>query len=276
MRLHGDLGARTRIAGHGFDFDDAVIDFRHFLLEQGRHELRMRARQEDLRSAGFLAHVHDVGTHPVAVGEMLARDRFIPAQKRLGAAQVDDHVAVFDALDQAVDDLADAVLVFLVLALALGLADLLDDDLLGGLGGDAPEVDGRQGIDQEFADHRIGLALLGLLQGQLGDFVLDGLGVFDDLQEAGQGDRARHPVDDRADVVFMPVFGAPGLLDRLFHGFQDLVPLDALVTGGLIGGGQQFRAGVDGFVLHDVAHFRCSFKLTKKSVSGGTAYPSAC
>src|SRR6516164_4284595 len=41
--------------------DDAVIDFRHFLREQLRHELRMRAREEDLRAARLAAHVVDVG-----------------------------------------------------------------------------------------------------------------------------------------------------------------------------------------------------------------------
>ena len=40
------------------------------------------------------------------------------------------------------DDLADAVLVLVVLALALGLAHLLHDDLLGVLRGDAAEIRG--------------------------------------------------------------------------------------------------------------------------------------
>ena len=53
-------------------------------------------------------------------------------------------VAELDALDDAVDDLADAVLEFVVLALALGIAHLLHDHLLGVLGGDAAEIDRRQ------------------------------------------------------------------------------------------------------------------------------------
>ena len=68
-------------------------------------------------------------------------------------------VAELDPLDQAVDDLADAVLELLVLALAFGVAHLLDDHLLGGLRRDATEVDGRQGIDQEVAELRVRLAL---------------------------------------------------------------------------------------------------------------------
>ena len=111
-RDDGDLGARTRIAGDRLDLDDAVVDFRHFHGEQLRHELRMGARQEDLRAALLAAHVVDVGADAVAIFEVLARDQLVAADDRLAAAEIDDDVAVFDALDGAVDDLADAVLVF--------------------------------------------------------------------------------------------------------------------------------------------------------------------
>ena len=68
------------------------------------------------------------------------------------AAEIDDDIAVFDALDHAVDDLADAILVFVVHALALGIAHLLDDHLLGVLRGDAAEIDRRQGLGDVIAD----------------------------------------------------------------------------------------------------------------------------
>ena len=143
-RDDGDLGARARIAGDRLDLDDAVVDLRHFLREQLRHELRMGARQEDLRAALFAAHVVDVGADAIAVAEYFARDQLVAADDRLAAAEIDDDVAVFDALDDAVDDLADAVLVFLILPVALGLAHLLHDDLLGRLRGDAAEFHRRQ------------------------------------------------------------------------------------------------------------------------------------
>ena len=76
----------------------------------------------------------------------------VAADDALGAAEIDDDVAELDALDDAGDDLAGAVLELLILALALGIADLLEDDLLGGLGGDAAEFDRRQRIDDEVAD----------------------------------------------------------------------------------------------------------------------------
>ena len=68
-RDHGDLGARARIAGDRLHLDDAVVDLRHFLLEQLRHELRMGARQEDLRAALLAAHVIDIGADAVAGAE---------------------------------------------------------------------------------------------------------------------------------------------------------------------------------------------------------------
>ena len=111
-RDHGDLGAGARVAGDRLDLDDAVVDLRHFLREQLGHELRMRARQEDLRPALLAAHVVDVGADAVAVAEGLARDQLVAADDAFAAAEIDDDVAVFDALDGAVDDLADAVLEF--------------------------------------------------------------------------------------------------------------------------------------------------------------------
>ena len=133
----GDLGARAGIAGDRLDFDDAVVNLRHFLREQLGGELRMRAREEDLRSARLAPHVVDIGADAVAGAEHFARDQFVAPHDRLaraGAAEIDDDIAVFDAFDLAVDDLADAVLVDVILLVALGLADFLHEHLLGGLG----------------------------------------------------------------------------------------------------------------------------------------------
>src|SRR3546814_1725768 len=48
VRDDGNLGAAARIARDRLQLDDAVVDLRHFLGEQLGHELRVRARQEDL------------------------------------------------------------------------------------------------------------------------------------------------------------------------------------------------------------------------------------
>ena len=148
------LARDAGIARHRLDLDDAVVDFRHLLREQLRHELRVRARQEDLRPARLAAHVVDEGADAVAVAEGLARQHLVAAHDRLAAAEIDHHVAVLDPLDDAVDDVADAVLVFLILAVALGLAHLLHDHLLGRLRGDAAVFERRQRLGDVVADLR--------------------------------------------------------------------------------------------------------------------------
>ena len=172
-RGHGDLRPRAGIARHGLHVDDAVVDLRHLLREQLRHELRVRARQEDLRPAHLAADVEEIGADAVAGPEGLARDEFVAAHDRLAAAEIGDDVAVFDALDDAVDDLADAVLVFLVLPVALGVAHLLHDDLLRRLRGDAAEIERRQRLGDGIADLRRGIALARLRDRDLARVVLD-------------------------------------------------------------------------------------------------------
>ena len=61
-------------------------------------------------------------------------------QQRFHLAEVEQRVAVVGLLDDPGDDVALAPGVLLVLHLPLRLADALEDDLLGGLGGDAAEV----------------------------------------------------------------------------------------------------------------------------------------
>ena len=79
------------------------------------------------------------GDDAVAGAVRLARHLLAHRQHGLGAAQVDDDVAALEAADDAGDELALAVLVLVEDVLALGVADALDDDLLGGLRGDAAE-----------------------------------------------------------------------------------------------------------------------------------------
>ena len=245
---HGDLGAAARVASDGLDLDDVVVDLRHFLGEQLGHELRMAARQEDLRAARLLADVEDVGAHPVVDAQALARNRLVAADHAFGALQVDGDVAVVDPLDHAGHDLADPVLEFLVLALALALAHALGDHLLGGLRGNAAEIDRRQLIGQEVADLRLGIAALGLGDRDLGVLVLDRVG---DLHVAQQLDLAGLAVDLGADVVLQPVLGAAGLLDGLLHRLEHLLALDALLAGDHVGHLQHLQTRDIGSRCHD-------------------------
>ena len=210
----------------------------------------MRARQEDLRAARLRTHVVDIGAHPLALAEALARQQLVAAQHRLGTAQVDHDIAELDPLDETVDDFADTVLELGELALPLGVAHFLDDDLLRRLGGDAAKIDGRQRVGDEVADLGLGVEPFRRGERHVGRFVLDRL---DHLAEAQQADFAAAPVDLGADVVFLPVFRASGLLDRLLHRLKDLVLVDALVARDGIGDLQQFGAGVGEGAFHSVS-----------------------
>jgi hypothetical protein len=102
----------------------------------------VRARQDDLRAAGRLVDVLDVGDDAVAGAQDSRGDLLAHRQQRLGLAVVDldDDAAALEAADDAGHELALLVLVRVEHVLALGLADALDDHLLGGLGGDAAEA----------------------------------------------------------------------------------------------------------------------------------------
>ena len=138
----------------------------------------MRAGQEDLWSTGLAADIHNVGPHAVAIAIGLARQLLVAAQDGLGAAEIDNHMAVFDPFDDAGDDLADAILEIFILTIAFGFADFLGDDLFGGHGGDAPEIHGRQGFGYEVADIGGRVLLARFFKGDFSGVVLDQLDHF--------------------------------------------------------------------------------------------------
>jgi hypothetical protein len=95
-------------------------------------------REGYLRALRPGAHLGDDGLDPAALLVALAVDLLGAREQRLDLAEVDeDVVAVAGLLDDPGHDLGHAVDVLLVHHLALGLADPLQDDLLGGLRGDA-------------------------------------------------------------------------------------------------------------------------------------------
>ncbi|EAQ04012.1 hypothetical protein OB2597_12231 [Pseudooceanicola batsensis HTCC2597] len=237
---HGDLGARPRIAGDGLDLDDSLVDLGHFHLEELGHELRIGAAQEDLRPALFAAHILDVAADPVVRAIALAADLLVPAQDGFAPAHIDDDIAVFLALDDTVDDRAGAVLEFLVLAVALGLAHLLENHLLGGLGCDPAHVDRRNLFGEGVADLRIGHVLPGLLNRHLGLVILQLL-VLDHGADAGKGRAARLAVDRHADVHLGAVAALRGAGEGFLHRFDNQAGVDHLLARDRFGGLQKFK-----------------------------------
>src|SRR5213075_1309589 len=162
---HRDLGTLAGGADGGLDHHRAVVDLRHFHLEELDQQARIGAREHDLRSLGLLVDVGDDGADALALAVALVARLLGARHGGLGAAEVDDDVAALEALDGAVHDLAHAVDVLVVDLLALGLADALVEHLLGVLGRDAAETLGRERQQDLVADLGAGLALLGFLDG---------------------------------------------------------------------------------------------------------------
>ena len=140
IRPDGDLGAVAGLARTGLQFDDAIGDLGDFQLEQLADQSWMRARHDDLRTLGGLAHLHDVrleaavGLWPL-VGNLLGL-----GQQRLHTSQIEQRVTGIVLLDDAGDDVALAPRVFVVLHVAFDFADALVQDLPNGLGHDPAQV----------------------------------------------------------------------------------------------------------------------------------------
>src|SRR5205085_59912 len=167
----------------------------------------------------FAPHVENIGADTVAVAEHLSRQHLVATDDGFAAAQIDNDAAIFDALDNAVDDIADAVLEFLVLAVALGLAHLLHDNLFGGLRGNAAVFERRQGVGNGVADLRSGIGAPGVFQGDLVGRILD---LLDHEHVARQPQLALLGVDLGVNVGFAPVasarrFGDGGSSPRLLR-----------------------------------------------------------
>ncbi len=188
----------------------------------------MGAREENLRTALLTTDIIYVCADAIAIAEGFPRDHFVTADDAFATAEVDDDVAVFDALDGAVDDFADAILELVELAVTLGFAHLLHDDLLGRLGSDTAEIHRRQRVSDEVAELGVDIAVAGEFKRDLRRIVLD---LLDHFQEALQADFAGLRVDVGADVRFRAVTRTGSLLDRVGHGGEHDFAVDHLFTG---------------------------------------------
>ena len=122
------------------------------------------------------AHLADDRLDARALLVALAVDLLRAGQQRLDLAEVDEDVPpVAGLLDDAGDDLADAVDVLVVHHLALRLADPLQDDLLRGLRGDAAEVLGRHVLALDQVLGNLGPVELEIVVGEQRVVLLAGL-----------------------------------------------------------------------------------------------------
>ena len=102
----------------------------------------MAARNDDLRTLARLADLDDVRLEASTVVVVLVRDLLSLRQQGLDLAEVEEGVAIVALLDDPGHDVALAPCVLLVLPVALGFSDALEDHLACCLGRDPPEVVG--------------------------------------------------------------------------------------------------------------------------------------
>ncbi len=133
------LGAVAGLADAAADDDRPVVDLGDLHLHEPHQELGRRPRQDDLRPLGVAVDVDEDAADPLALRVPLGAGLVLARDDRLGPSEVDDHVAALEALHRAGDELAHLRRVLVVDVVPLGLADLLVEDLLGALGGDAPQ-----------------------------------------------------------------------------------------------------------------------------------------
>src|SRR5579875_1294969 len=133
--INRHFGAAAGFARALANFNDALVDFGDLLLEQFAQKIVGGARQYDRKALVREVHFGNQGADTVALAIALVGDLLLFRQDRLGASQVDDHIFALEALHDTRDDLVFAILELAVNLFAFGVADMLDQVLLGGLCG---------------------------------------------------------------------------------------------------------------------------------------------
>src|SRR5207302_1276958 len=143
------LGAEAGLTRDPFDFNRAIADFGDFQLKKLHDELRVGARENDLRSVRALFDRLDVTADAFADLVFLSRHALTVGEQRLEFAQVNRDVRTLETTDGATDDVAGPVLELGVNEFLFRAADVLHKRLLGVLRSDATEV-GRSHLDFDF------------------------------------------------------------------------------------------------------------------------------
>ena len=184
-------------------------------------------RDDDLRPLGGAVYAEKNYANALSDRELLEARLLALRHAGFGFAQVEDDVHRFEAFHGGVKYLSDAAAVLLEDGIALGFADLLEDDLLGHLGGDAAEGGGVF-VEAEFAaDFDFRSEFAGLLEGELVGLVFNLLGQLDYGFEDVRAKFARFGIELGAHVFggFVELAGGEG--DGVFDRRDDYGGIDA-------------------------------------------------
>ena len=198
----------------------------------------MAARDGDARPPRRSAHLEHIDADLLVDAVTLAGDLLVARHQRLfRALQVQGYALRPNRLDRPDDDLAFLAAEAVVLILAFGLTEPLDDDLLGRLRGDAPEVTRRYIHHNPLSQGNIAVQPPGLRVGDLHDGIFDRPILDDFLFQVDVSITAFH-IDVGGDILFRieapvpPVGGDQGRAD----GVQHDIPREIVLRADLIKG----------------------------------------
>ena len=164
----------------------------------------MSPAQHDLWTFVFAAYIINIGPNAIIGIQIFARNGLITAHNAFATTEVDNDIAIFDAFNRAVDDLADAILIFIILAFAFRFADLMRHDLTGHLRLDATQLERRQDFFIRLANKGVFIGFQRRVEGELGIFIFKRF-----IRYHGGDARNRHftrfRVNVDANVVIGPV-----------------------------------------------------------------------
>src|SRR5690606_35766768 len=123
----------------GFNFEQPLFDFGHFVLEELTNELRRRARKNDLLTTRGMIDSGHPSTDAVTYADVFTRYHFGTGQTTFNLARVDDRIAFIHALDHPGNDGFTALQEVVQHLLTLGVTNFLQNRLLGGLRTDTTE-----------------------------------------------------------------------------------------------------------------------------------------
>ena len=240
MREHGNLGPAAGVTGAALDFQQALLDLRHFMAEQLNHEFWRRAREDDGRAAQGQVHLHDHGAHAVTAAQVFLGDHLAAAQASLHPTRLDDQVALVHAFDGASEDFFTTGHEVGQEHFALCVADLLQNDLLGRHCANAANGDGFNALFDVLTHFDVGHTIPGVHQELFGVRILQ-TGVVGHHEPAAEGFViAAVAVQRHTDVHFAGIELFRRLCQCQFDGAQHHVALDVLLARNGFNQHQQF------------------------------------
>ena len=191
----------------------------------------------------------NIGANTVAGAKHFARNEIVAPHHRFAAAQIKHRIAIFNALDDTIDDLANAVFKFFILTLALSLAHALHNHLLGRLRSNTAKLDRRQFINHLIAQR--GIRIVALRNGQR-DFRIIIFDQLDHRHHAQQFGLTGFRVNIDANIVFLPIARFRRFLDGISHSRQNNIHFNAFFACHRISDLQQFQL----ICTNSTGHFR--------------------